>query len=109
MGAAAAGTDFSSKYFYRDGSATPMRGKSLTCRAALLFPIRSATSELRSQTASLREGVGRQVIDLPRIGVAEPRKPAVRSAWQSHRNPSHGPNRCRYSIDVMKALTISAL
>jgi len=51
------------------GSATPMRGKSLTCR-----PGSSPSPGLWPAVVDRRVFIGnlRQVEDLPRIGVAEP-------------------------------------
>jgi len=52
------------------GSATLMRGKSLTCRKVFLKQSRSMTVRVGEPLKKARRG--RQVVDLPRIGVAEP-------------------------------------
>src|SRR5262245_27116056 len=57
--------------YLRDGSPSPMRGKSLTCRARYHPIWRAPTARKRSETNSGKSRV-RQVKDLPRIGVAEP-------------------------------------
>ena len=54
------------------GSATPMRGKSLTCRRGSLKTQRSTTAGPGQRPEKKEEDRGRQVADLPRIGVAEP-------------------------------------
>ena len=54
-----------------DGSATPMRGKSTTCRKEPLISPGSSTCLKRSLTAGMI-GALRKVEDLRRIGVAKP-------------------------------------
>ena len=54
------------------GYATPMRGKSLTCRKLPPKVWRSVTAYKRVGDPKKGKGVFRQVRDLPRIGVAEP-------------------------------------
>jgi len=62
---------------YRYGSATPMRGKSLTCRKALA-KFRWSMTISRVGDPEKKKDHYRQVRDLPRIGVAEPLRRGVR-------------------------------
>jgi|GEM_PF-7002558 len=57
-----------SEGIWGDGSATPMGGKSWTCRSGLLFSRSPTTVKDRE----ISKNPSRQVIDLPRIRVAEP-------------------------------------
>src|SRR5215475_80882 len=54
------------------GSATPMRGKSLTCRQSLTFSSGLRPFSCGHRPQKFLERAERQVVDLPRIGVAEP-------------------------------------
>jgi hypothetical protein len=74
------------------GSATPMRGKSLTYRTLHRFFL--GVFDLRSETIKSRKALFRQVPDLPRIGVAEP-FPQKAEARRSERAGFELLNDCR--------------
>ena len=75
------------------GSATPMRGKSMTCRKPWLRIWRSMTAEDWVMDPEKKERPHRQVIDLPRIRVAEPVTPLRNEGILLH--PVRWPNRHR--------------